>query len=731
MAGSNYFIYFGTNKFINFWNLYVLTDKIFYKIDINSKSIESNENIYNQASVLTWLAFPYFSLRKSINVRTFSKHDFIPYTFSSDGMYSNVPDNVLNKMYYGKTFHDKNLFAVLLNSYISIKDVVKINDNNIIKIDSDVCENINTICEENDKSCKECKQISYEKESFVREYSNPNNWPNKKIPSTNEDVIIKKEWNMKLDITTELLGTIYIYGNLFVDLFSDGLVLNAKRIVIIGGELNIGTEQNLFRNKFSIILVKSTNEKVPIYSDDGVDLTLGLNSYILNLGVINVYGDDRGVHPSQLSEFFILENFESNSRIATIERNLALRPGDTLLIRNSDLIMLNQEVLTVESYDKTTGKVTFNTSISSKRYGRRIINEIPELGVFDLRTKMHLVQRNVVIQAQFDNIASILNSTGKIKGVTYISRLNLNNCQISRLGKDEIPSLLLNGLKVDIPDNLYNIMIDKNKGIGIKVKNTKKLNMTYVYVDNPIQYGIMLENDLNNISLQNVTVTSVHSKSNYTLQDEPLNNLTNLNFNELNACFSICLDTLDCDNIQINNSQCDGSEMYGFLTNGPNCLKNSSKSNNISLTNNKAHSSYAGFLIYSYQSDCVEFSGNNIAYNNLGYGLSAYVEANQLIVRDFISINNQIGFSALLASNNENDALVFKNNIILGYDKLYPVECTFKNGIFNKKVGIILPTLLSPTGLNNLDILKIPHHKPVEQINNTGYSLIKNNTLKN
>lgn len=81
-------------------------------------------------------------------------------------------------------------------------------------------------------------------EKVIRYWSNPDNWPEGKLPGTNDIVEIDEDWNMVLDIAeTPELRLLHIKGILS---FSNNNTLakihvKANYIWIQGGELIIGT----------------------------------------------------------------------------------------------------------------------------------------------------------------------------------------------------------------------------------------------------------------------------------------------------------------------------------------------------------------------------------------------------------------------------------------------------------------------------------------------------------
>ena len=882
--GNDYFIYFKDGYSYNdIWNMNFITNTNFNVPGKDGLIYNKYLPVFNtESKMITKILFPFHNKR--------SHHDIISYSLNNNNnvLSNNISTNefttineklkIYNYNIFGIGYNKKNLLVLILGSniYKYSRDDVNLNSlvennyyYNMITLNTHGCLGNNISYDYNDSNNNQynslsnnnsnCLDINYSKELFVRNYSDTNNWPNKTLPSQNHDVVILSEWKMKLDISTQILGSLTIKGLLFVDSFSDGLVLRARRIIIEkGGEFRVGTETSNFKNRFSILLsskVSSTiiKEENNIIIGKNLDefyntvnnrknklrypntefekintfkkITIEDGSYILNMGTLCLFGDNRYLSNDQYNKSLVSYITKSSTRGSNeiyLEKGLSLYENDTILIINSDNSLLSQELHVLISYNPETGLAIFNDNITGNKYGQENLKQIPDLGIFDLRTKAYRTNRNIVIESDVLTNSFIYNVNDLDEFTNFIlsnqdlnskytsesfehTQLKMVNCRLENLGvKGRYSAINFKYMNSNV---LFDSnIISKSKSSGINIENCQSIKIVNTHIDQVNNVGINVGNMNYDITIDNTTVSGLYVNSpsedvtidysNFTnnylfnqsnneyskilINKNPLaTNYLKKIYKELNACYIICVLSPNCYNINVINNTCAGSNMYGFILDGPisnnlsNCktsfkkefnslnmdesfefgkLYNNQYYNknlnliiyNLKFENNISHSTYGGFVVFSSLNNdvqdisnkkrCIQFN-NNLAYNNLGYGLSIISEANNLKISNYYSVNNYIGLSATLSTDNNNLALEINDSYILGYNKLYPLSCINYN-IFYNKVGIILPTLnnifsdFQNKVLTNV-LLSIPHHNIISSINTSAYSKISNTKFFN
>jgi hypothetical protein len=104
----------------------------------------------------------------------------------------------------------------------------------------------------------------------------------------NESFTVESGWNLVLDLDepTPIFDFIEINGRLT---FANGKDhnLRAKKILIRGGELRIGTKEEPYTNNAKITLYGMKNEPTIAIEDQGIEAG---SKIIANIGVLSMYG---------------------------------------------------------------------------------------------------------------------------------------------------------------------------------------------------------------------------------------------------------------------------------------------------------------------------------------------------------------------------------------------------------------------------------------------------------
>jgi hypothetical protein len=107
---------------------------------------------------------------------------------------------------------------------------------------------------------------------------------------------------MELDLSeTPIFDTIEVNGCLHFKQGAEGedIHLNAKKILVRGGEFYIGTKENPFTNNAKITLHGDRNEPTIAIEDQGIEAG---SKIIANIGRVNFYGKKRSFKMTRLTE---------------------------------------------------------------------------------------------------------------------------------------------------------------------------------------------------------------------------------------------------------------------------------------------------------------------------------------------------------------------------------------------------------------------------------------------
>ena len=126
-----------------------------------------------------------------------------------------------------------------------------------------------------------------------RYWSDPDSWPDKKVPLAGADVEILPGWNMVLDVAEPpLIELLTINGRLsFLQDESNpiDIHLRAKHIFVRAGEFKIGTKNKPFTQQAKITLIGEQDSETIVMSGA---VEAG-NKVLVNVGLVEFFGKQR------------------------------------------------------------------------------------------------------------------------------------------------------------------------------------------------------------------------------------------------------------------------------------------------------------------------------------------------------------------------------------------------------------------------------------------------------
>lgn len=196
---------------------------------------------------------------------------------------------------------------------------------------------------------------------------------------------------MHLDLEeTPIFNKIEINGRLT---FKQGMdiTLNAKKILIRGGELRIGTKEERYTNKGTIFLWGRKDEPTIAIEDQGVEAG---SKIIANIGILTMYGKQRSFKMARLAA----EAKKGDTSITLDKRTatIDLVAGDQIALLATDFLYDKGENVTVKAYDQGSGVVTLESALVNYHWGaaESTGNEYEGL---DMRGEVVSLSRNIKI----------------------------------------------------------------------------------------------------------------------------------------------------------------------------------------------------------------------------------------------------------------------------------------------------------------------------------------------
>ena len=225
-------------------------------------------------------------------------------------------------------------------------------------------------------------EISEQTYAYIDRWSSNFTWGGASPPREGETVFIPKQFIVLLDISPPPLNLILIEGEL---IFEDSLdiSLNAKYIVVNGGYMQIGTEENPFLHKAIITLYGNIlDPEIPLY---------GAKVLAVRQGGLDFHGIKRSRTWTKLSE-----TANMNQKYIKVRDFVDWAPGDSIVIAPTGKDSNETEVRLIVNVSNNGYTINFETKLDFSHLG---ITDTYNNGEFiELRAEVGLLSHNIVIQ---------------------------------------------------------------------------------------------------------------------------------------------------------------------------------------------------------------------------------------------------------------------------------------------------------------------------------------------
>jgi len=609
--------------------------------------------------------------------------------------------NTINKGY--STQNNDVEYGKFFNDIEGSKLYVRVNAYNPNKLKNLKLKIVATQCYNNDCG-KPPEPPVIPPEDKERKWSDTSNWPNNELPAEGQEVEIKSEWTMILDVSTPKLAKITINGVLVWDKTKNNIELKADNILNYG-KLVIGKIDEPFTNKAKISLSGIKFSPNIALSND-LRLT---NNALVNIGEINIFGQDRGPYVSRL----LISVLKGDSKMV-IAKNLKWLKDDKIVLTTTTHDPSQTEFLTVISYDELTGELIFSPSLKYNHFGSTVPTLIsdnplnPKINL-DERAEVYMLTRNIEISgSQSSWSCNIMTTTFASDNYVYYGKTNILHTQIRNCGQTDTgfsALQFLNKTNKENSDYLEGLSFYDNPYNGIKVDNSNNIIFKNIILYNNKQYGIHVVSS-DRIKLENVSVV-------YLMKREVTPAINVNNFIDTNSCFSICIEGRTCSDIELINTTCAGSEFFGYIIDSFDCVINLEANNNYQF----AYATAFGFLMMNRKNRSCMKAGNVVSYNNKA-GYVSFVPSLLTIHENIISSNNMLGVVILNGSSTPNSRNILRRALILGQNKENPIcldtRLCEKGESCERQIGFLLALTAESGGASiPIDKMNFPMWKPM------------------
>lgn len=121
-------------------------------------------------------------------------------------------------------------------------------------------------------------QVAFE---YVDLWSRPSTWGGQDPPKEGDSVFIPQGYNVLLDVSTPVLGAVLLQGNLTFDPTAAELSLDATHVLLNGGNLTIGTEDEPFLGRATVTMHGTPDsQELPDYGAKSIAVRSGTLSLV-------------------------------------------------------------------------------------------------------------------------------------------------------------------------------------------------------------------------------------------------------------------------------------------------------------------------------------------------------------------------------------------------------------------------------------------------------------------
>src|SRR5690349_22619099 len=240
-------------------------------------------------------------------------------------------------------------------------------------------------------------------------WSDPNTWPNRKVPVAGDKVTIGRDKDVILDVSPPALGGLSIDGKLS---FSNNADLElTTEWIMLHGELAIGSEASPHTRNATITL---TN-KVP---NEDVMAGMGDRGIMISGGTLNLHGDRTNTWTK------LANTAKAGSTSIEVLNASGWRVGDEIVLASTDFDPRQGERRTIAAI--SGNKLTLDKKLDYMHFGK-ITFDVDERG------EVGLLTRNIKVQASADAEQSFFG--GHIMAMPS-SHVYVEGVELQRMGQN-------------------------------------------------------------------------------------------------------------------------------------------------------------------------------------------------------------------------------------------------------------------------------------------------------
>jgi hypothetical protein len=240
-------------------------------------------------------------------------------------------------------------------------------------------------------------------------WSNPDTWPNRKVPVAGDKVTIGRDKDVILDVSPPALGGLSIDGKLS---FADNADLElTTEWIMLHGELAIGSEASPHTRNATITLTNTVK-------NEDVMAGMGDRGIMISGGTLNLHGDRTHTWTKLAS------TAKAGSTSIEVLNAAGWRVGDEIVLASTDFDPRQAERRTIAAI--SGNKITLDKKLDYMHFGK-ITFDVDERG------EVGLLTRNIKVQASADAEQSFFG--GHIMAMPS-SHMYVEGVELQRMGQN-------------------------------------------------------------------------------------------------------------------------------------------------------------------------------------------------------------------------------------------------------------------------------------------------------
>ncbi|XP_053078676.1 fibrocystin isoform X8 [Acinonyx jubatus] len=454
---------------------------------------------------------------------------------------------------------------------------------------------------------------------------------NHTIPGPGDDVLILPNRTVLVDMNLPFLKGLYVMGTLEFPVDRSN-VLSVACMLIVGGELKVGTLENPLGKEQKLLILLRASEGVFCDRFNGIHV---------DPGTIGIYGKVQlhGACPKKSWTRLAADIAPGNERII-VEDTVDWQPHDKIILSSSSYEPHEAEVLTVK--EVKAHHIRIYEWLKHRHIGS--VHVMEDGRYIRLAAEVGLLTRNIQIQPDSSCRARLLvGSFRKSNSEEFSGVLQLSNVEIQNFGSPLHSSIELTNASEG--SWIISSTLHQSCGGGIRAAASHGIVLNDNIVFGTVGHGIDLEGQ--NFSLSNNLLVLMTQSSWSTVW------VAGIKVNQ-------------AKNINLFGNVVAGSERLGFHIRGYRCSSPEAR-----WSDNVAHSSLHGLHLYKENGldNCTGISGF-LAFKNFDYGAMLHVE-NSVEIENITLVDNAIGLLATVYMSYapqrhiENLQIVLRNSVIV------------------------------------------------------------------